>query len=399
MKTQIPRKTTPTVKVENVQPDPTQPVVSLRNLVKRFRRADGTVATAIDGVTLDVMPGEFVVLLGPSGCGKTTLLRTIAGLERADEGEIDIHGRTVFAASRRVELPPEKRNLSMIFQSYALWPHLTVFENVAYPLRNRRRGLSKAQIAEKVDHVLGLVGVSELRRQYPGQMSGGQQQRVALARALVDGGDLVLFDEPLSNVDAKVRELLRRELLEMQRALGFAAIYVTHDQSEAMELAHRVAVMGGGKVRQLGAPADVYLRPTSRYVANFVGTTNELPATVRGVDGGRLLVDTPAGQVTGVAASEALEVGAPAVASFRPEYCVLGAPADDANVWPGIVESVVFLGPSTETVVRLGGTDLRVRSVALGHAEHQIGDDVSVHIPSQRVRVLPAEDDGAVEVA
>ena len=390
--TDILRKTSTVKAGTTVDTDPTQPIVRLRNLVKRFRRADGTVANAIDGVTLDVMPGEFVVLLGPSGCGKTTLLRTIAGLERADEGEIDIHGRTVFSATRKVELPPERRNLSMIFQSYALWPHLTVFDNVAYPLRNRRRGLSRAQIAEKVEHVLGLVGVSELRKQYPGQMSGGQQQRVALARALVDGGDLVLFDEPLSNVDAKVRESLRRELLEMQRRLGFAAVYVTHDQSEAMELAHRVAVMGAGKVRQLGAPEDVYLRPTSRYVANFVGTTNELPATVRNVEGGRLVVDTAAGQITGVAASENLKIGGSAVASFRPEYCTVGGPSADANVWPGIVESVLFLGPSTETVVRLGGTDLRVRSVALGHAAHKRGEDVSVHVAADRMRVLPAED-------
>jgi iron(III) transport system ATP-binding protein len=390
--TDILRQTSSVKAATTVEMDPTQPVVRLRNLVKRFRRGDGTVANAIDGVTLDVMPGEFVVLLGPSGCGKTTLLRTIAGLERADEGEIDIHGRTVFSATRNVELPPERRNLSMIFQSYALWPHLTVFDNVAYPLRNRRRGLSKAQIAERVDHVLGLVGVSELRKQYPGQMSGGQQQRVALARALVDGGDLVLFDEPLSNVDAKVRESLRRELLEMQRRLGFAAVYVTHDQSEAMELAHRVAVMGAGKVSQLGAPEDVYLRPTSRYVANFVGTTNEIPATVRSVDGGRLVVDTAAGQITGVAASDKLEIGGSAVASFRPEYCTIGGPNPDANVWPGIVESVLFLGPSTETVVRLGGTELRVRSVTLGHADHKVGEDVSVHVAAERMRVLPTED-------
>jgi iron(III) transport system ATP-binding protein len=375
-----------------VHPDPTRPVVRLRGLVKRFRRADGSVANAIDGVTLDVAPGEFVVLLGPSGCGKTTLLRTIAGLERADEGEIDIHGKTVFSATRDIELPPERRELSMIFQSYALWPHLTVFENVAYPLKNRRRGLSRAAIADKVQHVLDLVGVPELSGQYPGQMSGGQQQRVALARALVDGGDLVLFDEPLSNVDAKVRETLRRELLQMQRSLGFAAVYVTHDQSEAMELAHQVAVMGGGKVRQLGAPDEVYLRPTSRYVANFVGTTNEFPGTVRGIDGVRLVVDTPAGQITGVAAAEGLRAGDAVVASFRPEYCTIAAPTGGANVWPAIVESVLFLGPSTETVVRLGGTDLRVRSVTLGRAEHVVGSDVSVGVSTERMRVLPAED-------
>lgn len=386
---------TDTARAASPQPDtrpvaPAEPVVRLRDLAKRFRRADGTIANAIDGVTLDVMPGEFVVLLGPSGCGKTTLLRTIAGLERGDEGEIDIHGRTVFSATGKVDRPPERRNLSMIFQSYALWPHLTAFDNIAFPLRSRRMGLSKAEIAEKVERVLELVGVPELRGQYPGQMSGGQQQRVALARALVDGGDLVLFDEPLSNVDAKVRESLRRELLDMQRRLGFAAIYVTHDQTEAMELAHRVAVMGQGKVRQLGAPADIYLRPTSRYVANFVGTTNELDATVRSVAGDRVTLDTPAGQVEGVAAAE-VGVGDTVVASFRPENATIGSAETGGNVWPGFVERVLFLGSTTETVVRLGGTEQRVRSVALGEVPHQVGEDVSVHVAADRVRVLPHE--------
>ncbi|WP_261166433.1 ABC transporter ATP-binding protein [Microbacterium sp. Marseille-Q6965] len=372
--------------------DPAGPVIQLRNVAKRFRRADGTVANAIDGVTLDVAPGEFVVLLGPSGCGKTTLLRTIAGLERADEGEIDIHGRTVFDAQRGIEVPPERRNLSMIFQSYALWPHLTVFDNVAYPLRSRGQRLSKAEIAEKVNHVLQLVGVGELGKQYPGQMSGGQQQRVALARALVDGGDLVLFDEPLSNVDAKVRETLRRELLEMQRTLGFAAVYVTHDQHEAMELAHRVAVMGGGKVRQLDVPRRIYSEPASRYVANFIGTTNEFPATVRAVDGDALVLDTPAGQARGVAAAEGLAVGDEVVACFRPEYALLDTTSGEGNVWPGIVERVLFLGQTTETVVRLGPTSQRVRVTTLGEATHAEGDDITVYVSAERLRVLPVED-------
>ena len=366
----------------------TAPVVRLRAVAKRFRRADGTVANAIDGVTLDVMPGEFVVLLGPSGCGKTTLLRTIAGLERADEGEIDIHGATVFSHERRIELPPEKRNLSMIFQSYALWPHLTVFDNVAYPLRSRKQRYSKAEIAEKVNRVLELVGVGELGRQFPGQMSGGQQQRVALARALVDGGDLVLFDEPLSNVDAKVRETLRRELLEMQRTLGFAAVYVTHDQHEAMELAHRVAVMGAGKVRQLGPPTEVYSAPTSRYVANFIGTTNEIPATVQALEGETVILDTPAGEARGIRASDGLTVGDRVVACFRPEYGIVGERRDDGNVWAGIVERVLFLGATTETIVRLGGTDQRVRVTTLGEPAHRDGDDITLFVPAARLRVL-----------
>lgn len=372
-------------------PSDAEPVVRLRGLAKRFRRADGSVANAIDGVSLDVMPGEFVVLLGPSGCGKTTLLRTIAGLESPDEGEIDIHGSTVFSDARRIELAPEKRHLSMIFQSYALWPHLTVFDNVAYPLRSRRKRIGKQEIAERVNRVLEQVGVGNLGGQYPGQMSGGQQQRVALARALVDGGDLVLFDEPLSNVDAKVRETLRRELLEMQRELGFAAVYVTHDQGEAMELAHRVAVMGGGKVRRLGAPAEIYSEPANRYVANFIGTTNEIPATIRSVEGDACLLDTPAGQARGVLARTGLAAGDEVVACFRPEYARVGHDADD-NVWPGIVERVLFLGQITETVVRLGPTDQRVRITTLGEAPHREGDDITLTIPPARLRVLAAEE-------
>jgi len=373
---------------------PAQPVVRLRDVAKHFRRADGTVAKAIDGVSLDVARGEFVVLLGPSGCGKTTLLRTIAGLERADDGEIDVHGRTVFSAARNIELPPEKRDLSMIFQSYALWPHLTVFDNVAYPLRSRGKR-SRAEIAERVQHVLELVGVGELVKQYPGQMSGGQQQRVALARALVDGGDLVLFDEPLSNVDAKVRETLRRELLEMQRRLGFSAVYVTHDQNEAMELGHRIAVMGGGKVRQLGAPAEIYSTPTSRYVANFIGTTNEIDASIRSITGDRVILDTVAGEARGVISDSTLSVGDRVVACFRPEQATIDERGEDGNVWSARVERVLFLGATTEAVVRIGGTEVRTRVVMLGEPAFAEGDDITIFVPTTHLRVLRHNEEAA----
>jgi iron(III) transport system ATP-binding protein len=359
------------------------PVVRLRGVSKRFRRGDGTVATAIDDVSFDVAPGEFVILLGPSGCGKTTLLRTIAGLERADAGDIEVRGRTVFSAERRIDLSPDKRDLSMIFQSYALWPHMTAFDNVAYPLRSRGR-LTKEEIRDKAQKALDLVGVSELRGQYPNQMSGGQQQRIALARALVGGGDLVLFDEPLSNVDAKVRETLRRELLEMQRELGFAAIYVTHDQHEAMELAHRVAVMGAGKVQQFGTPSDVYLRPTSRYVANFVGTSNEIPGTVTSTDDDGITIDTVIGPITGTAAVD-LEPGSRAVASFRPENATLAAGGPG---WAGEIERILFLGAHTERVVRVG--DLTLRTVTVGLDDGPAGA-VTVRVPAAAVRILAEE--------
>ncbi|WP_324278085.1 ABC transporter ATP-binding protein [Blastococcus brunescens] len=231
------------------------PVVEVSNLVKRFRRESGAVVNAIDDVSFEVAAGDFVVLLGPSGCGKTTLLRAIAGLETPDQGAIRIGGRAVFSAADRVEVPPERRDISMIFQSYALWPHMTAFKNVAYPLQSRRgRKVAKDEIARRVRQALELVGVGELETQYPGQMSGGQQQRIALARALVNNDELVLFDEPLSNVDAKVREQLRFELVSMQRKLGFSALFVTHDQTEAMELAHRIAVLDSGRIAQFGTP-------------------------------------------------------------------------------------------------------------------------------------------------
>jgi iron(III) transport system ATP-binding protein len=361
-------------------------VVSVRALEKAFRREDGTRARAIDGVSLDIQPGEFVVLLGPSGCGKTTLLRTIAGLEQPDAGTIDIRGETVFSSERGLDVPPERRRLSMIFQSYALWPHMTAFQNVAYPLQSRR--LKKKEVAERVSGVFELVGIPELQRQYPGQLSGGQQQRVALARALVGGSDLVLLDEPLSNVDAKVREQLRFELLSMQRELAFAAIYVTHDQAEAMELAHRVAVMRQGQIAQIGAPREIYLEPQSRYVADFVGSANELRGTVRSVADGLAVVETELGEVRGVAV-DGLAPGAEAVAVARPERTRLARDEPDSpNRWRAEVRAAAFLGASLEHVVRVGEHTFRLWSVDTNLLEP--GTEAWLYVEPEHVRVLPA---------
>ncbi|CAM3518892.1 ABC transporter ATP-binding protein [Kibdelosporangium persicum] len=363
------------------------PVVRITGLGKAFRRADGSVAKAIDDVSLDVRPGEFLVLLGPSGCGKTTLLRTIAGLERADTGSVALRGVEVFSAERGIDLPPERRRLSMIFQSYALWPHMTAFDNIAYPLRNARPRPDRATVEKRVQAALEMVGTPELARQYPNQMSGGQQQRIALARAIVGGDDLVLFDEPLSNVDAKVREQLRLELLALQRELGFAAVYVTHDQTEAMELAHRIAVMGDGRVRQLADPATVYRRPVSRYVANFVGTANELVGTVVRHGEGTTTLRTGLGEVTGVRAG--LAVGDEAVAVFRPERTRLGADATsgNGNTWPAEVAAVLFLGAQTETVVKAGAHSFRL----LGEHDVAEGEQTTVTVREADVLILPAD--------
>ncbi|MDE3078339.1 MAG: ABC transporter ATP-binding protein, partial [Chloroflexota bacterium] len=234
--------------------------VAVRNLTKVYHTRRGPVL-ALDNVSLEIAAGEILVLLGPSGCGKTTLLRCIAGLERPDSGELYVQGRPVFSSSTHVWLPPERRQLSMVFQSYALWPHMTVFENVAYPLRNVK--VPAAEVRERTEAVLGVVGLGAYAPAYPGQLSGGQQQRVALARAIVANEGVVLFDEPLSNLDAKVRERLRVDLLALQRDIGFSALYVTHDQTEATALGDRIAVMSTGRMAQSGTPVEIYDRPSS----------------------------------------------------------------------------------------------------------------------------------------
>jgi len=335
------------------------PVVSVRGLAKTFKRESGAMTAAVDDVSLDVAPGEFVVLLGPSGCGKTTLLRMLAGLEIPDSGSIEIRGRRVFDAAANANVPTEQRSISMVFQSYALWPHMTVAQNIAYPLRRSGRRISKQQIAHEVGRVLELVRIPDLAQQYPNQMSGGQQQRVALARALVSGSDLVLFDEPLSNVDAQVRERLRYELLDLQRELGFAAVYVTHDQAEAMGLANRIAVMGAGRIRQLASPREMYENPTSRYVANFVGVSNEISGTIATISGATATIETPVGSLQGRLEGTAA-AGDEATLVWRPEHATVSReePLDGAR-FSAEVETVLFAGAHNEVVIDVQGVRAR----------------------------------------
>lgn len=373
-----------------------EPIVKVEHLVKHFRRGDGSLVRAIDDVSLEVHAGEFVVLLGPSGCGKTTLLRSIAGLETPDAGTIQVHGARHFSSKDRINLAPQKRRLGMIFQSYALWPHMTALRNVTYPLECGPERISKKEIAQRARHVLELVGIPELEGQYPNQMSGGQQQRVALARALVAGNDLVLFDEPLSNVDAKVREQLRLELAMMQRKLGFAAVYVTHDQTEAMELAHKIAVLNTGRVAQLGPPREIYERPGSRYVANFIGTTNELAGTVTGITGTQVLLHTPLGEALGVAGTEGLQPGDEVVGVWRPER---GGIVDDdggrPNCWPGAVAASLFAGSHTEHSIRLSEGSVRLWQSGVDLVEQE--STVWVHVPPGCLRILRPQDDASGE--
>ncbi|GAA2073475.1 ABC transporter ATP-binding protein [Pseudolysinimonas kribbensis] len=364
------------------------PMVKVSNLVKHFRRADGTTVNAVDDVSIEVMPGQFTVLLGPSGCGKTTLLRCVAGLEHPVGGRVEIRGRTVFDAATKVNLAPEKRGLNMIFQSYALWPHMTVAANIAYPLVCKK--VKKSEHAGRVARALEMVGIPELGKQYPSQLSGGQQQRVALARALVSNSDLVLFDEPLSNVDAKVREQLRFELLSMQRELGFAALYVTHDQSEAMELAHSIAVLEKGKVAQSGGPQEIYRKPSSRYVGGFVGTLNEIDGTVRRIDpDGTAVVDTEVGELSAGSVADGVKQGDLVVVSCRPERVELNLvePNDIANRWQVTVTASVFSGSRTEHVVTFADRDFRLwRSDSV---LFETGTAAWVGVATEDLRVLP----------
>src|SRR5438132_1297838 len=249
--------------------------VSVGGVTKEF--AEGRVR-AVDDVSFDVEEGELLVLLGPSGCGKTTTLRMIAGLEEPDAGDVWLGSRLVSSAARNVFVPTEKRNVGMVFQSYAIWPHMTVFDNVAYPLRVRRT--PRAVISDKVDRTLDLLGLRGMESRPATQLSGGQQQRVALARAIVFEPRILLLDEPLSNLDAKLRVHMRLELKHLQQQTGLTSVFVTHDQAESMALADRIIVMNGGRIEQVGAPADIYERPRSRFVSEFVGSMNVLHAEV-----------------------------------------------------------------------------------------------------------------------
>jgi ABC-type Fe3+/spermidine/putrescine transport system ATPase subunit len=337
--------------------------IQITNVTKRYRRAGGATITPVDNISLTVAENELVVLLGPSGCGKTTLLRCVAGLETPDEGEIVIDGRVVFSSAKGIFVPPDQRRLSMIFQSYALWPHMTVAQNVGYPLEGQK--LPAAEIARRVSAALELVGVGGLEAQFPGRISGGQQQRVALARALVSNSSVVLFDEPLSNVDAQVRNQLRFELKRMQRQIGFSGVYVTHDQAEAMELGHRVAVLQSGRIAALDTPRRVYEEPTNHYVANFVGVSNFLDGHVRSVSEGRAVVETRFGLFEVAAAGQAFAPGSAVELVLRPEKISLdaAAPSGEArNTIPVRIEAQLFSGAYTEYVVSAGEQVFRVWS-------------------------------------
>jgi len=252
-----------------------QPMIAVSDLVVSYGNY-----VAVKGISFDVRQGEHITLLGPSGCGKTTMLRSIAGLERPTRGSILLDGKPVFSADQRINVPVEKRGISMVFQSYAIWPHMTVFDNVAYGLRVR--GLPQKEIEAKASQALDLVQLRHAADRPASKLSGGQQQRVALGRAIAFSPSIILFDEPLSNLDAKLRASMRIELKELQHRLGISSVYVTHDQEEALAISDRVIVMNDGKIEQIGTPDEIYSRPANGFVADFVGSANILPGTIVG---------------------------------------------------------------------------------------------------------------------
>jgi iron(III) transport system ATP-binding protein len=329
--------------------------VTIEGLVKHFHGNPPT--KAVDGLDLQIEEGEFLILLGPSGCGKTTALRCLAGLETPSDGRIEFGDRDVFNASRRINVSPDKRNIGMVFQSYALWPHLTVRKNIAYPLRARKlkHGLKGGWVEETAD----LVDCRALLDRYPAQLSGGQQQRVALARGLVARPELVLFDEPLSNLDARLRDQVRAELHELHTRLGFTAVFVTHDQSEALALGDRLAVMRQGRIEQYDTPEQIFERPATEYVAAFLGMANRL--VCRYVDG-RWIAE---GEVMAGAPVQATPTGTSLAVRLRADDVCLHPPGVDPTPDRTTVDVHVvdaeYAGRHMDVVVQLGETRLQAR--------------------------------------
>ena len=345
------------------------PGVVLKALTKRY----GDVG-AVDGLSLEVKPGELLALLGPSGCGKTTTLRLVAGFLAPEAGEIWVGDRCLSSPASVV--PPERRRMAMIFQSYALWPHMTVAQNVAYGLRFKP-GLSRGDREARVREMLRVVQLAGYETRYPGELSGGQQQRVAVARALVVEPEILLLDEPLSNLDANLREEMRFEIRRLHETFGNTTLYVTHDQGEAMVISDRIAVLKAGKVAQTGTADDLYHRPRTRFVAEFIGRTNV-------VDGVAVARDTVAHANVRIRVAIAdLAPGSRVALSIRPHQVRLGAPgdsADGANAFRGSVRRVAFLGDSVDYEIALADSDLVLRAAAAPTPRFEVGAAVGLTI-------------------
>jgi len=360
-----------------------QTFLEVKNLVKIFGKV-----TAVDDVSFKVEQGEVVTLLGPSGCGKTTTLRMVAGFEKPSAGEVEIAGRVVVATNRRINVPPEKRGIGMVFQSYAIWPHMTVFENVAFPLNVRRT--NRQEIKRRVEETLELVGLANFSERPAILLSGGQQQRVSLARALVYSPSILLLDEPLSNLDAKLREQMRIEIKRLQQQLGFTVLFVTHDQIEAMSLSTRLALMNQGRIEQIGAPQDVYEQPQTPLVEDFLGRILRFRGKIIEKRHGFDVVEFDGLKNVQVRVPESLDgagIGTRVLVAIRPEDTRIESndSNNQDNVIPCDVENILRLGRDLELVLRVGGrvctlTVPRERSTELCRS-------IGLHLPPEHLRV------------
>ena len=343
--------------------------VTLSHISKRFGKV-----LAVNDLNLEVSEGECFSLLGPSGCGKTTTLRMIAGFEDLDEGEIQVGDRIFSSSRRRYYLPPEKRDFGMVFQAFAVWPHMDIFGNVAFPLKIK--GLGHAEVAEKTRRALEYTGLLKVQHAYPGELSGGEKQRIALARAIAINPKVMLLDEPLSNLDPKLREEMRFEIKDLQRRLGFTILYVTHDQAEAMALSDRILVMKEGVVQQVAPPIEVYDRPANRFVFSFIGLSNFLP------------VETVDGQIRLAGAPEAGSLGTRIPSGVKdPRWTLACRPSDidfvEAGGLRGVVSRAAFLGDQIDYRIAIGGCEVRVQKSIL-QPSHPVGAPVQLAVTRYR---------------
>jgi iron(III) transport system ATP-binding protein len=365
-------------------------MIDVKDLSLTYQSSGRQTHLAVDKVSFSVQKGQVYTLLGPSGCGKTTTLRCVAGLEKPDSGEILIDGSPVSSSVTNSWVPPSQRAIGMVFQSYAIWPHMSVFENVAFPLRYGPFKVSSADIQTRVTRALSQVQLDHLKDRPAPHLSGGQQQRLALARAFVMEPKVLLLDEPLSNLDAKLREEMRVELRQLIKAVGMTAIFVTHEQIEALTLSDVIAVMNNGKIVQEGTPLDIYQRPTNPFVANFIGQSNLLNGDVVEATSGQraIRVKTPLGTLACEATQE-VAVGAKVVVSIRPEHVETEKSAENQNnALQGTLASASFIGNAMDCVLKVDGQLLKV----LLHAERTppIGSPVTVYVSNRHCLAMRA---------
>lgn len=347
--------------------------------------SEGKRIRALDNVDLNIPANHIFTLLGPSGCGKTTLLRCIVGLETPDAGEITIGDEVVWSTERGIFVPPEKRGLGMVFQTYAIWPHMNVFNNVAFPLQNQN--MSKDKIKQSVAKALGFVQLDGFEKRPATKLSGGQQQRVALARALVAEPKVILFDEPLSNLDAKLREETRKELRSFLTELKITAVYVTHDRIEALALSDLISVMRAGSIVETGDPKKIYFNSDDRFVADFIGRANLIRGKVSALEGSHAVIDTDIGPIVGLNSHD-IPVGREAMLCVRPEFINLATTdeAEKRNTFLGKVESLIFIGEAYEGEIKIGETLLTTTiSPTVNMVE---GDDIYISFDSDHCFLL-----------